>query len=547
MQDANDPAIARTSTPGFFGTLQADVPASLVVFLVALPLCLGIALASGAPLISGLIAGIVGGIVVGSLSGSCLGVSGPAAGLAVIVLTSIQELGNFEIFLVAVILAGLIQVGLGFARAGIIAYYFPSSVIRGMLSGIGIIIVLKQIPHAFGYDADPVGEMSFQQPDGETTFSELGHLLDAVSFGPLCIAVVSLAILIAWERPWFKARKVLALLPGPLVAVVAGVCLNIIFRSLEQFALTADQLVSIPVADGFTSLVDLLAFPDFSGLGMAAVYKTAIVIAVVASLETLLSVEAADKLDAQKRVTPTNRELKAQGVGNVVSGMLGGLPVTQVIVRSSANVQSGAKSKASAVFHGVLLAISVVALPTIMNLIPLATLAAILLVVGYKLAKPSVFKQMYKQGMGQFIPFMVTIAGIVLTDLLIGIGLGLHAAVIVILAQSYQLPFQLQNIPQAVGEHVRIALSQQVTFLNKASVLKTLDSIPPNSFVEIDASETVFIHPDIVEIISDYEIGAKAKGIELKVIGLDRHHQGRDSTSMAVAVDYPPRTQTESA
>jgi len=547
MRDANDPAIARRSAPGFFGTLQADIPASLVVFLVALPLCLGIALASGAPLISGLIAGIVGGVVVGSLSGSCLGVSGPAAGLAVIVLTSIQELGNFEIFLVAVILAGLIQVGLGFARAGIIAYYFPSSVIRGMLSGIGIIIVLKQLPHAFGYDADPVGEMSFQQPDGETTFSELGHLLDAVSFGPLCIAVVSLAILIAWERPWFKARKIFALLPGPLVAVVAGVSLNLLFRSLEQFALTSEQVVSIPVADGFTSLVDLLAFPDFSALGMVAVYKIAIVIAVVASLETLLSVEAADKLDDQKRVTPTNRELKAQGVGNMVSGLLGGLPVTQVIVRSSANVQSGAKSKASAVFHGVLLAISIIALPTVMNLIPLATLAAILLVVGYKLAKPSVFKQMFDQGLGQFIPFMVTIAGIVFTDLLIGIGLGMHAAVVVILFENYQLPFQVQNIPQAIGERVRIALSQQVTFLNKASVLKTLDSIPPDSYVEIDASEAVFIHQDIVEIISNYEIGAKAKGIDVVVVGMDRHHQVGDPTSMEVAVKYPNSTQTESA
>jgi len=535
MSDSEHPAQAKGAA-GFFGTLQADAPASLVVFLVALPLCLGIALASGAPLISGIIAGVIGGVVVGSLSGSALGVSGPAAGLAVIVLTAIQDLGTFEAFLVAVILAGMLQLALGFAKAGIIAYYFPSSVITGMLSGIGIIIVLKQLPHAFGYDADPVGELSFRQPDGETTLSELNHLFNGVSGGPLVIALVSLAILIAWDSPWCKSRKIFSLIPGPLVAVIAGVSLNLLFRSSEQYALTTEQLVSIPVAGGMTELSALLAFPDFSALGRVAVYETAIVIAIVASLETLLCVEAADKLDPRKQVTPTNRELKAQGVGNVVSGLLGGLPITQVIVRSSANIQAGAQGKASAVFHGVLLAISVILLPSVMNLIPLATLAAILLVVGYKLAKPTVFKKMFDQGAGQFIPFMVTIAGIVFTDLLIGIGVGIHAAVVVILFQNYRLPFQVQNIPQASGEKVRISLAQQVTFLNKASVLKTLDSIPPESFVEIDASESVFIHQDIVEIISNYEIGAKAKGIDVVVIGLEVHHHDVDRPGMEVAV-----------
>jgi len=519
--------------------LQADLPASLVVFLVALPLCLGIALASGAPLISGLIAGIVGGIVVGSLSKSALGVSGPAAGLAVIVLTAIQDLGAFDVFLVAVVIAGLLQVVLGFARAGIIAYYFPSSVIAGMLSGIGIIIFLKQVPHAFGYDHDPVGELSFHQPDGETTFSELLHLLDAISLGPWIIASVSLAILLLWETGWFRKRRIFTLIPGPLVAVVAGVVLNLLFRSSAGFSLTDDQIVSVPQANGASDVASFLVFPDFSALARVDVYKTAIVLAIVASLETLLSVEAADKLDPLKRVTPTNRELKAQGVGNVVSGLIGGLPVTQVIVRSSANVQSGARTKLSAIVHGLILAVCVLALPGVLNLIPLATLAAILLVVGYKLAKPSIFLGMFRQGWGQFIPFIVTVLGIVFTDLLLGIGLGVHVAVIVILFENYRLPFSISKAPQERGEKVRIALAQQVTFLNKASVLKTLDAIPDDSLVEIDASDSAFIHPDVVEIIDNFEVGARARNIDVVVNGLVHHRRTKAPTGMKVTVSLP--------
>jgi MFS superfamily sulfate permease-like transporter len=547
MQNPPDTVSSTGSSTGFLANLQADAPASIVVFLVALPLCLGIALASGAPLISGLIAGIVGGIVVGTLSGSSLGVSGPAAGLAVIVLTAIQDLGAFNIFLVAVILAGLIQVALGYAKAGIIAYYFPSSVITGMLSGIGVIIILKQLPHAVGYDADPVGDLSFNQPDGETTFSELGHLLDAVSFGPLTIAAVSLLILVLWESPWFRGRKLFALLPGPLVAVAAGILLNVFFRSQAGFALTASQQVSLPITNGASTLADFLVFPDFSALTEVAVYKTAVVIAIVASLETLLCVEAADKLDPQKRVTPANRELKAQGIGNVVSGLLGGLPITQVIVRSSANAQAGARTKTSAVIHGGLLAVSIIALPAVMNMIPLATLAAILLVVGYKLAKPSIFLKKFHQGWGQFIPFIFTVLGIVFADLLIGIGLGIHVAVVVILFENYRLPFQVHNIQQEEGEHVRIVLAQQVTFLNKASVLKTLDAIPADSSVEIDATGSVFIHPDIVEIINNYVIGAKAKAIKVTITGLDRHHQVGRLGGMRVAIKYPSHPEPEGA
>jgi MFS superfamily sulfate permease-like transporter len=529
----------------FSGTLQSDLPASLVVFLVALPLCLGIALASGAPLISGLIAGVVGGIVVGSLSGSPLGVSGPAAGLAVIVLTAIQDLGAFDIFLVAVILAGLIQIFLGFIRAGTVAYYFPSSVISGMLAGIGIIIFLKQIPHAFGYDRDPVGELSFRQPDGETTFSELLLVLDSISPGALIIASVSLAILLLWESGWFKRHKLFRLIPGPLVAVVTGVLLNLLFRSKLGFALTPQQVVSIPQADSLSGLLGFLTFPDFSALTRINVYKTAIVLSIVASLETLLCVEATDKLDPRKRVTPTNRELKAQGVGNVVSGFLGGLPVTQVIVRSSANIQSGGRSKASAVIHGLLLVVSVIALPAIMNLIPLATLAAILLVVGFKLAKPSVFRKMFRQGPDQFVPFMVTVCAIVFTDLLVGISLGMVVAVLVILFENFRLPFEISNIPQERGERVYIALAQQVTFLNKASVLKTLDSIPDDSSIEIDASESVFVHPDVVELIDNFVVGAEAKNIDVVVHGLDHRPHVQRPTGMKVAVTPPSRLKQE--
>ncbi len=509
-----------SSTPKLTKSLQADLPASLVVFLVALPLCLGIALASGAPLISGIIAGIIGGIVVGSLSGSQLGVSGPAAGLAVIVLTSIQDLGSFELFLVAVVLAGIMQIALGFAGAGIIAYYFPSSVIKGMLSGIGVIIFLKQIPHAFGYDADPVGEVSFRQPDGETTFSELGHLLDSVNMGPILISVVSLVILISWETKALKRLKFPAVLPGPLVAVVVGTVMSVMFGKEGDLSLAPDQIVSIPESGGISSF---LTFPDFGGLTNASVYTTAIVIAIVASLETLLCVEAADKLDPEKRVTPASRELKAQGVGNLISGLIGGLPVTQVIVRSSANVQSGAKTKLSAIIHGFLLAISVIALPSIMNLIPLATLAAILCVVGYKLAKPSIFTGLYKQGWGQFIPFFVTVLGIVFTDLLTGIAIGMLVAVLVILLESYQLPFHLNDRSENGGKGLHLKLAQQVTFLNKARILKTLDSIPDGSSVEIDASGSAFVHPDVVEIIEDFEIGAAAKNIETDIKGLEAH------------------------
>lgn len=508
-----------------FKNFKNDLPASIVVFLVAMPLCLGIALASGAPLFSGVIAGIVGGIIVGSLSGSPLGVSGPAAGLAVIVLNAISDLGHFEIFLMAVVLAGILQLIMGFAKAGIIAHYFPSSVIHGMLAGIGVLIFLKQIPHAFGYDADPEGDFRFLQVDGENTLSELLNMLGYISPGVLVVSTVSLGILILWETSFMKQLKFTKLIQGPLVAVVAGIILNMIFISIPSLAISSDHLVSIPVPDSLDGFLGNFSTPDFRALTNPQVYVTAIVLAVVASLETLLCVEATDKLDNLKRVTPTNRELKAQGVGNIISGLIGGLPVTQVIVRSSANIQSGGRTKASAVLHGLLLLFSIILIPKVLNLIPLATLAAILLVVGYKLAKPALFKKMYSEGLGQFIPFTITVLGIVFTDLLTGIALGMVVAVFIILYNNYKIPYRLTKDGLEGRENVQIVLSEDVTFLNKASIRKTLSQIPDNTFVEIDGSNTRFIHHDVSEIIDEFIVNAQSRNIEVSTIKLHNGHK----------------------
>ena len=503
---------------GFFSSIKYDLPASIVVFLVAMPLCLGIALASGAPLFSGIIAGIVGGIVVAVLSGSPLGVSGPAAGLAVIVLTSIQDLGSFEIFLYAVVIAGIIQLGFGYLKMGVIGYYFPSSVIKGMLSGIGIIIILKQIPHAFGYDKDPEGDLAFSQADGHNTFSELGYMLDAISPGALIIAAVSMAILILWEQPFMKRQAIFGIIQGPLVAVLAGVGLNIFFRSSADYALKADQVVSIPVAESIGGFFQQFSLPDFSQWANPDVYVVAFTIAVVASLETLLCVEATDKLDPEKRVTPTNRELKAQGVGNIISGLIGGLPVTQVIVRSSANIQSGGRTKTSAIIHGFFLLITAMAIPNLINLIPLASLAAILFVVGYKLAKPTLFKAMFKQGRSQFIPFVVTILGIIFTDLLIGIAMGMSVAVLFILWNNLKLPYHYHPEEHNDGDPITIKLAEEVSFLNKASILQTLNHLPDDSKVIIDARKTRSMHPDVKEIIEDFKANAESRNIQLEML-----------------------------
>ena len=504
---------------GFFANLKYDFPASIVVFLVALPLCLGIALASGAPLFSGIIAGIVGGTVVALLSGSPLGVSGPAAGLAVIVLTSIQELGAFEAFLLAVVIAGVIQLIFGIMKAGIIGYYFPSAVIKGMLSGIGIIIILKQIPHVFGYDKSPEGDFAFQQTDGFNTFSELVNMLNYVSPGAVIIAFLSLGILILWEQPFMKKLSFTKVIQGPLVAVLLGIGLNLVFQNMEAYALKGDQVVSIPVPESLAGFFGQFTFPDFSRIGESQIWIIALTIAVVASLETLLCVEATDKLDPQKRITPTNRELTAQGIGNIVSGFIGGLPLTQVIVRSSANIQSGGRTKASAFIHGLMLLVSVMAIPALLNLIPLASLAAILLMVGYKLAKPVLFKEMYAQGRGQFIPFIVTILGIIFTDLLIGIGMGLVVAIFHILWNNYKTPYHFNPDEYEEGDPITIRLSEDVSFLNKAGIMHTLEQMPDGSTIRIDASKNQSIHPDVIEIIQDFKENAKTRDIDVEIFG----------------------------
>ncbi|MCC7033669.1 MAG: SulP family inorganic anion transporter [Acidobacteria bacterium] len=514
----------------FHETVRSDMPAAVVVFLVATPLCLGIALASGAPLFSGIIAGIVGGIVVGAASGSALGVSGPAAGLAVIVLGAIATLGSWQTFLLAVVLAGVIQVALGFARAGIIGYYFPSSVIKGMLTGIGLTIMLKQLPHAVGYDTDPEGSFAFAQAGGATTFSALGQMLGFIQPGALVVALVALAVLVLWEQPIVKRTKASLWIQGPLVAVALGILLNEVFKAVvPSMAIASTHLVQIPAAEGVQGFLSLFTLPDFSQVTNPAVYTTAMTLAVVASLETLLCVEATDRLDPLKRVTPTDRELKAQGLGNIVSGLIGGLPITQVIVRSSANIQSGGRTKLSAILHGVLLLAAVVAVPTLLNLIPLATLAAILLVVGFKLAKPSLFAAMYQLGPYQFIPFMVTVVGILVTDLLVGIGLGMAVAVFFILLTNYRNPYFVDTRPHKPGEVVRLALSEDVSFLNRATIMRTLNAIPPGTRVEIDATRSVNIDYDVYDILRDFEQRATLVNIDLTIRGLDALRRENDS------------------
>lgn len=497
--------------------LKSDIPSGLVVFLVALPLCLGIALASGAPLVSGLITGIIGGIVVGSLSGSNVSVSGPAAGLTVIVLDSIADLGSFEAFLVAVIFAGIIQLGLGIAKAGLISHYFPSSVIKGMLAGIGLILILKQIPHALGFDQDYEGDISFVQPDGENTFSEIFEAFEYMNPTAIIISSLCLFIMIIWDIPALKRFNFFRLVPGGLIAVFVGIGINQYFMNNNpDWALTGNHLVTIP-----KNFFGELMFPDFSILTNFNLYITTFTIAIVASLETLLSIEATDKLDKYHRITSTNRELRAQGIGNIVAGFLGGLPMTSVIIRSSANIASGARTKMSAVIHGVLLLGTVVLIPNILNLIPLSALAAILLVIGYKLAKVAVFKQMYRLGWSQFLPFIITILGILFTDLLKGIVIGMLVSIFYILRNVYRSPYHFSSEDNGEGKEINIVLAEEVTFLNKGSMLITLRDLPENSTVVIDGKDSKNIDFDVKEVISNFRDTAKNKNIDLIIKNID--------------------------
>ena len=505
----------------FFKDFKSDFPASIVVFFVALPLCLGIALASGAPLFSGVIAGIVGGIIVGMASGSQLGVSGPAAGLAVIVLTAISTLGSFETFLLAVVIAGIIQFLLGFFKAGFIAYFVPSSVIKGMLTGIGLLIILKQIPHALGYDLTFEGSESFFEADGSNTFSTLMDAWSLLTPGALLIAAISMAILIFWDAVLTKKHKLFQILQGPIVVVLVGILLNYLFQTgVLNFSLSPSQIVDLPVSNGLGEFVKQFTFPDFSQISNIEIYKVGLVMAIVASLETLLCVEATDKLDPIKRVTPTNLELKAQGIGNIVSGLIGGLPITQVIVRSSANITFGAKSKLSTILHGIWLLLSAVTIASLLNMIPLASLATILIMVGYKLAKPSLFINMFKLGWEQFAPFVTTVVAILLTDLLTGIGFGLIVGIFFTLHHSYRNSHHMKGTMRTEdGREVHhIELAQEVSFFNKASIIAALEAIPSNAKVIIDCSKSRSISYDVVEFIRDYHLHAKLKNIDVETI-----------------------------
>lgn len=499
------------------GGIKENFPSGLVVFLVALPLCLGIALASGAPPLSGVISGIVGGLVVGFLSNSNISVSGPAAGLTAIVLTAITDLGAFELFLCAGIIAGLLQLILGFIKAGSISNYFPNNVIEGMLAAIGIIIILKQIPHALGFDQDYEGHESIF--DKGLNFNYFTELLGAVHIGAILVTLVSVAILIIWDK--VPALRRLKMLPGALVAVATGILLNEAFKlSGSALAIGTSHLVSLPVPQSLDDFKNLIVMPDFNGFTNPKVWIVGATIAIVASIETLLCIEASDRLDKQRRITDTNLELKAQGIGNLISSFIGGLPMTSVVVRSSANANAGATSKMSAMIHGVLLLVCVLTIPFILNLIPLATLAAVLILVGYKLAKPATFKHFWHLGKFQFIPFVATVVAVVATDLLKGVGIGLAISVFYILQGNMKRAYYLSREKLNDADGINIKLAEEVSFLNKAAIKKTLKNIKPNSTVIIDATGTSYIATDVLEMIQDFaNIRAKEEDINVELSG----------------------------
>jgi MFS superfamily sulfate permease-like transporter len=491
--------------------IVADMPAAFVVFLVALPLCLGIALGSGAPLFSGLIAGIVGGIVVGTLSGSHLSVSGPAAGLTAIVAAAILKMPAYETFLLAVVIAGITQVGLGFAKAGVFGDFVPSSAIKGMLSAIGVILILKQLPHLVGYDADFEGDYKFVQANSENTFSGIMRAFEKITPLALLIGFVSLGLQIFWDKVLVKKSKLFQLIPAPLIVVLIGSA--IAYFANERLALREDQMVNLPVASNMQEFFTFFTMPDWSSVGDKAVWITAITLAIVASLETLLNIEASDDLDPYHRVTPTNRELKAQGVGNIVSGLLGGLPVTSVVVRTSVNVNTGAKTKLSAIMHGVLLLLSVALIPSLLKLIPLSALAAILIYTGYKLAKPSIFRELYKKGFDQFIPFIVTVIAIIFTDLLTGIIVGIVVGLFFVMRSNFKTALFVVND----NNKYLFRLRKDVSFLNKPILKAKLEKVPENGSVLIDISRADFIDKDVIEVINDFMKHAHLKNIKVQI------------------------------
>jgi MFS superfamily sulfate permease-like transporter len=531
--------------------LKSDLPSGLVVFLVALPLCLGIAIASGATPFSGIIAGIIGGLVVASLSNSPLSVSGPAAGLATLVAGAIISIGgieNFDLFLCAVVIAGVIQMTLGFLKLGGIANYIPGSVIKGMLTSIGILIIAKQLPHAFGKDTDEQGHITELLPYGNEDWHELLIPLQKIEMGVAVISVISILVMIFWDRSFLK--KKFPFIPSALVAVIVGVVLNQIWISTDSKLqiIESAHLVSLPVAASANEFFGFFTLPNLKGFTNGTVIMYGFIIAIIASLETLLSIEAIDNLDPERRVTNTNRELVAQGIGNTVSGLIGGLPITSVIVRSSANVNAGAKTKLSAITHAVLLLTTVILIPFVLNMIPLATLAAILILTGWKLAKPAVFVNFWKAGKYQFIPFIVTVLVIIGIDLLalvpalsgkgliIGVGAGILTAAGAILHGNLKNSYYFHSEKHQEGNTIKIQLSEEVSFLNKASIRQTLDHMPERSKVVLDASNTQYIDFDVLELIKEFrDIKAPLKNIQLSLVGFkDAYHIENQSNVQSV-------------
>jgi len=533
-----------SNNPSVSSTIPRDLTAGLVVSLVALPLCLGVALASNAPLFSGLVAGIVGGVVVGLLSGSQTSVSGPAAGLTAVVATQIATLGSFEAFLAAVLLAGVLQVGMGLVQAGSLARFFPSSVIKGLLAAIGVILILKQIPHVVGHDSDPEGEMSFLQPDHENTFSELLRMVTDLHPGAALIGLLAVGLLVLWAN--IKPLRD-SILPAPLMVVLLGVGMNAIFRGLGgDWLIDSSHLVQVPVAEDLWGFLGFLRSPDFSQWTNPALYTAAVTLAAVASLETLLNLEAVDDIDPKQRHSPPSRELIAQGFGNVACGVLGGLPVTSVIIRSSVNIGANGQTKLSTIFHGALLLTSVMLLPGWLNMIPLSCLAAILLVTGFKLASPRLVKRMWSAGWSQFAPFAATVVAIVLTDLLVGVLIGLAVSIGFILHSNFRRPLRTIVEKHLGGDVVHIELADQVSFLNRAALSNALDDVPSGGHVLLDARTTDYIDPDVLELIHDYQdTTAPARGVEVSLIGFhERYAQLKDRTQY---VDYSTRELQDAA
>lgn len=512
--------------PGVTNNLKHDMPSGLVVFLVALPLCLGIALASGAPLFSGVIAGIIGGLVISLFSGSEVSVSGPAAGLAVIVATAIQNLGSFRVFLLAVVISGIAQLVLGYARAGVIGNYVPNAVIKGMLAAIGIVIILKQIPHALGRDAHYEGDFDFffEMDVKSNTLSDILSAIYTASPAAIIITVVSMTILILWERPFFQRHKIFNLVPAPLMVVVIGILLNEAFRSLfTDFHLKTEDghLVALPAATSLSDFFNQFTLPDWSALSNKQVYITGITIAIVGSIESLLSLEATDKMDPYRRISSTNRELKAQGIGNLFSGLIGGIPITSVVVRSSANVYAGARTRLSSFFHGLFLFICVLMIPDLLNRIPLACLAAILFMIGYKLTKIQLYGKMYQAGLDQFLPFIVTVLAIVFTNLLVGIGIGIVFGVLFVIKTNHHSAMTLVNQDQ----NYLIRFNKDVSFVNKTELKDKLSAIPANSFLVIDGTKAMFIDSDIYDVIADFQESARHQNISIELKSFESKSQ----------------------